>query len=522
MYRFYILLFLSYLGSCTNKKSKTNVNDSIPLCRSIATSSGIDSLAMPIKRQNIGNSHLLISTKNTEAQIWFDQGLNLLHGFWHLEAYRSFKQVIQLDSSCAMAYWGLAMCQPGFGNTDSRWVDAINKAVSLKATASPFEQDLITASQILLTRGVDASFQDFRKLSKTYSSEPEAIAFAGIMMRQSNNDMNGEVGNEIKVMLETAMKRFPTHVGLLHYYIHLMELRPDFRKAIPSSSLMVSLTKMSPHLQHMPGHLAYLSGNYSQAIKAYQTTRSLEERYHSTEKIPFIYNQNYIHNLQFLAVAQAENNDYKDAINTANVLANMSPNASITNQGATMMFLYEGMILPALVNIRFRQWQKAIDYLTVLLNKPQGNNLATTYFMVMKLYCEGMKSINDKDVNTATLAGTQLSQLMTQFEQQGAVYQNTPEFKSINETFDIMSMARYELAGWIDNIDTQKPFNRAAWDEAINLEKLIHYDEPPRLMYPIEESLARLHKLRGETKLLITAKNQALKRRPNSKIIQSI
>ena len=70
-------------------------------------------LPTPKKRDNIGNSHLKITTKSETAQEWFDQGLNLLHSFWEFEAYRCFLQAAKEDPDCAMAYWGICMSLPG-------------------------------------------------------------------------------------------------------------------------------------------------------------------------------------------------------------------------------------------------------------------------------------------------------------------------------------------------------------------------------------------------------------------------
>jgi tetratricopeptide (TPR) repeat protein len=430
-----------------------------------------------------------------------------------------------------MGYWGVAMCQPGFGNADSRWINAINKAVSLKNDASALEQDLITASHTLITKGPDAAFQPFRSLAAKYPQQPDIVAFAAIMMRQSNNEMNGPVGNEIKTMLEKAMAATPTNMALMHYYVHLLELRPDFRQAIPIANKMAKLTPNSPHIQHMTGHLDYLAGNYDNAIAAYQTARREEEQYHKDEKIPFMANQNYIHNLHFLAVVQAETNNYKAALATATQLANLSIKTNIPNEGATLMLHYEGRILPALVHIRFREYQKAIEYFDQILNSldnPVSNQLVKRYFEAMREYCKGMNSlltpssIPSEGETMATQFGMNFTKTLGEFEQIATQYQNSPEFKSINETYDILSMARYELAGWIDNIDATKPFNEVAWKEAIGLQNAIKYDEPPRLMYPIEESLARLHRYRKENALAQKAIVEALKRRPNSKVIAKI
>ena len=53
--------------------------------------------------------HFAVTTSVPEAQRFFNQGIGQLHGFWYLEAERSFRQVAALDPDCAMAYWGMAM-----------------------------------------------------------------------------------------------------------------------------------------------------------------------------------------------------------------------------------------------------------------------------------------------------------------------------------------------------------------------------------------------------------------------------
>ena len=49
------------------------------------------------------------STKNEQAQAFVEQGIAQLHGFWYLEAERSFRQASKLDPDLAIAYWGMAM-----------------------------------------------------------------------------------------------------------------------------------------------------------------------------------------------------------------------------------------------------------------------------------------------------------------------------------------------------------------------------------------------------------------------------
>src|SRR5215217_680803 len=57
----------------------------------------------------LGEVHHPVSTKNVEAQKFFDQGLAYLYAFNHEEAVRSFKRAAELDPSLAMARWGVAL-----------------------------------------------------------------------------------------------------------------------------------------------------------------------------------------------------------------------------------------------------------------------------------------------------------------------------------------------------------------------------------------------------------------------------
>src|SRR5947209_7205914 len=57
----------------------------------------------------LGDVHHPVSTKNKEAQQFFDQGMNLVYGFNHDEARRSFMRAAELDPKLAMAHWGVAL-----------------------------------------------------------------------------------------------------------------------------------------------------------------------------------------------------------------------------------------------------------------------------------------------------------------------------------------------------------------------------------------------------------------------------
>src|SRR5690606_17848807 len=99
-----------------------------------------------------GNYHRDTSTDSPEAQRWFDQGMQLLYGFNHDEAIRSFRHAAELDDDFALAWWGVAYAHglhinnPVMSETQSRLAyEAAAEARARLDHASPVERALIEA-----------------------------------------------------------------------------------------------------------------------------------------------------------------------------------------------------------------------------------------------------------------------------------------------------------------------------------------------------------------------------------------
>src|SRR5437868_10715993 len=99
----------------------------------------------------LGDVHHPVSTKNREAQQFFDQGLKLVYGFNHDEARRSFQHAAELDPKLAMAWWGVALTLgPNYNlpvdpEREKAGYDAAQRAVALKDNASESERAYIDA-----------------------------------------------------------------------------------------------------------------------------------------------------------------------------------------------------------------------------------------------------------------------------------------------------------------------------------------------------------------------------------------
>jgi len=86
------------------------------------------------RRHGLGTVRFPISHTQSEAQVWFEQGVALLHGDDRAGADRSFFQAVRSEPDCPMAWWGLAIA-----NEEDRPLAAhfIRQAAMRQATAQP-------------------------------------------------------------------------------------------------------------------------------------------------------------------------------------------------------------------------------------------------------------------------------------------------------------------------------------------------------------------------------------------------
>ena len=102
--------------------------------------------------EGFGNYERTISTESESAQQWFNQGMQLMYGFNHDEAIRSFEQAAVPTRRSPMPWWGIAYCN-GININDPEMTDersrsaweASQKALERIAAASPVEAALIEA-----------------------------------------------------------------------------------------------------------------------------------------------------------------------------------------------------------------------------------------------------------------------------------------------------------------------------------------------------------------------------------------
>ncbi|MCI0566736.1 MAG: hypothetical protein L0Z52_00920, partial [Acidobacteria bacterium] len=227
-----------------------------------------------------------IATKSPQAQRFFDQGLTLVFSFNHQEAIRSFERAATLDPLAVMPLWGIAYAlgpninMPVSPENEKKAYETIQRALALAEKSPESERDYV---QALSKRYSGDSAPDLdqlavnyaramKELSRRYPDDLDAATlYAESMMDLRPWKLYDLEGNpaegtaEIVAVLESVLKRDPTHPGANHYYIHAVEASRDPQRALPSAERLQTLVPGAGHLVHMPAHIYARTGDYSQA-----------------------------------------------------------------------------------------------------------------------------------------------------------------------------------------------------------------------------------------------------------------
>jgi tetratricopeptide (TPR) repeat protein len=499
-----------------------------------------ESLPVPIRMTGIGNSHLAI-TATTDAQAWFNQGLNLLHDFWDYESERAFEQGVRVDPNCAMCYWGLyhaLMFRNGIPNAYTK--QALANAVRLKSHVSKHEQLYIDTSSAS-DDAVNAAGPDddpdtakqiaiWRQIVKDYPDDLQAKLFLADTLRDGYDD-KGEPKKKQKeqiALIQEVLKVAPNDSAANHYWIHAVEASPHPEQALKSAALLASLAPASGHMVHMPGHIYYRTGDYAEAEHWFAASTAVEERYQREQHVVVDNDWNYVHNLMYSIANLMEEGKMQEAT---------ALSAKISGaRGEFGPTLYtqsprDGMsrldpLLP--VAMRTADWDAV--HRMVKDRRPDAK-LPNLNFLAgqMTEFTAGMQSAETGDVAAAEASSQRLDAELWRLSQRvhdepaekkptltaPAMAVVMPDAKAapLLSNLSVMSL---ELRATILAAKKQLPEAKTLFEEAAHEEKHLGYREPPAYIRPVGETEGAVLLRAGDAEGAHAAYAAALKDRPNS------
>jgi tetratricopeptide (TPR) repeat protein len=460
-----------------------------------------------------------ITTESPEAQRWFSQGIQLLYGFNHDEAIRSFEKAAEFDPSCAMAWWGSAYARglhinnPEMGEEQSRLAyEAAAKAVAALDNEAAVEQALVRA---VAKRYAWPAPEDRRPLDERYAEAMEAVwhrfpgdpdvgaLFAESLMNLQPWDLWTAEGApkgrtlEVVAVLERTLAKAPKHPGANHFYIHAIEASPWPERGTDAAERLQALVPGSGHLVHMPSHIFIRTGRYADAAGANERAIAADEAYFAVAPEPDFYSLYFLHNVHFLAYAAMMEGRYQTAIGAARKIEKTIPAEFLKNY----VTMADGFMPTALhVMIRFGKWDEILaepepDEWRVFSRAERHYARSVAYSALGKT-AEARREIKLLDKAAAGL---------------------TDEWKMGNNSAkEVIAIARNMAAGELAfrEGDADQAFKLLR--EAVAMEEGLSYDEPPGWMQPVRHALGALLLAEGRHAEAEATYRADLKRHPNN------
>lgn len=456
----------------------------------------------PVLMSGLGEHHHTISTKNPEAQRFFDQGFTLVFAFNHEEAARAFRRASELDPQSAMAFWGLALALGPCINLDvdppheKAAYEAVQKALSLVPGATERERAYI---QALATRYSSDSKVDLRKLDAEYASAMRELSKrypddldAATLYAESLMDLHPwkqwtldgrptEGTEEILALLESVLRRDPNHLGANHYYVHATESSPHPERALASAKRLETLAPAAGHLVHMPAHTYMRVGDYAAAARSNALAADADRAYfRQSNASGGMYDMMYYcHNLHFLAASYSMAGDFAHAKQAADEVA---ARAAPMLHDMPMVETY--VPYPLFMLIRFHRWD---DILTQPAPNP-GMAMTNAFWHFAR--------------GSAFAEQGQIANAEAERQIVATVRKETPADVEYSFYFN-KAQSFLDLADNILNarIAAAKGDHTQAisyWEKAVEVQDKLYYGEPPEWFYPVRESLGSALLLSGQ------------------------
>jgi tetratricopeptide (TPR) repeat protein len=442
----------------------------------------------------LGEVHHPVSTKNKQAQQFFDQGLALVYGFNHDEARRSFQRAVELDPKLAMAYWGVALTLgPNYNlpvdpERERAGYDAVQRAVTLRENASEPERTYIDALVVRYSNdpnvdlhALDRAYSDaMRKLTARYPDDLDAATlFAESMMNLNPwklwtaDGKAAEGTEEIVATLESVLKRDPNHLGANHYYIHAVEASTHPERALPSAERLGKLAPAAGHLVHMPSHIYARVGEHAASAHCNAAAAEADKKFLQQTQEQGVYRvMYYSHNLHFLAYASSMRGDFAQARDAATKLvANVAPAVK------TMPMLEGFLPTPLIVLFAFERWNDLVK-----TPAPDSSFLTTTAVW------HALRG--DAFAHLGKTA--QAEQEQKSFRESVAKIPAGQMYDELNTVGAVFKVHDSFLAGAIAKSRSDTTAAIDSWKQAVAAQDALNYSEPPAWYPPVRPMLGKL------------------------------
>ncbi|CCK25594.1 hypothetical protein BN159_1215 [Streptomyces davaonensis JCM 4913] len=462
---------------------------------------------------DLGPHGRTVTTASPEAQLWFDRGLTWTYAFHHEEAVECFQKAAAADPDCAMAHWGIAYAlgpnynkpweffdERDLARTVERTHDAVEAAHAKAVGSTPVEQALIGALRARYPQAKavedcsvwNAPYADaMRAVHQLAPDDPDiATLYADALMNltpwqlwdlRTGQPAEGARTVEAREVLERVVDApgGRLHPGVLHLYIHLMEMSPTPEVALNAADRLRGLVPAAGHLHHMPSHLEVLCGDYRRVVSDNTVAILADEQVRKRSGAMNFYSLYRAHNYHFRIYGAMFLGQSQVALETADQLEAAVPEELLRVQSPPMADWLEAFLAMRVhVLIRFGRWS---EILQLPLPADPGLYSMTT---AMIHYARGVALSATGRVPEAEAEQRLFQEAAAQVPETRMLFNNT--------CADILAIAAAMLEGELEYRKGRFETAFAALERSIDLDDNLPYDEPWGWMQPTRHAYGAL------------------------------
>jgi len=466
---------------------------------------------------DLGEHSRKITTESEDAQAWFDFGLNWLYAFHNEEAAFCFRQAIDADPACAMAHWGVAHAVgPYYNGPWVRLVDPLRSeilatafassrtAADLARNATPVEQALVHAlvarfgaehndDQAIFDSWDDAYADAMAAVYERFPDDLDvaALTVEALIVRTpwrlwdlpTGTPAEGASTEEAIAIIERCFADQPEatrrHPGLLHFWIHIMEMSPMPERALEIAPVLQELCPDAAHLVHMASHIQVLCGHYEQSLAANIAAVVADDKYLAYNPGVSVYTIYRLHNIHFQIYSAMFLGNHERAVAAADLIREtVTDEALRTDNPLVVRYLEAFYGMKVHVLIRFGRWAELDD-----MELPEDVELYPSTLALCH-YGKGIACAATGDI----AAAEEHQRLFAE------AWKGVPEDHLVfnNQTRDVLRIGEAMLAG---ELDYRRGNLEAAFGHlrrSVELDDNLFYTEPWAWMQPPRHALGAL------------------------------
>lgn len=468
---------------------------------------------------DLGAHRRAVSTTSADAQRWFDLGLNWCFGFNQEEGVKCFRKALEFDPHCAMAHWGVAYGSGPFYNL--AWRDFgeeeasaalevasahISRARACFDRATPVERHLVEALSRRFQKPHPVPKEEYDRWDDAYAAEMRRVHYShpedhDVMallaealltrtprrlwdVRTGRPAANSDVVEAVRVIERSIALSDQAHArqhpAIVHLHIHALEMSDHPEDAMRSADILGTLCPDAGHMNHMPGHIYVLCGQYERAKAASEKAIRADALYAEYAGSMNFYVTARCHDLHLMMFTCMFLGQFQPALEAANAIQRIltkevlgikgRPKLAMTTEGYYSMKMH--------VLVRFGRWREIIG--EPLPDGPQLYPVSTA----MHHYARGVAHATLKDIRSAEAERARFHDSLRRMPP-------GRRFLS-NNALDTLAVGEKMLEGELEYHKGNYEAAFAALRESVKRDDSLGYTEPWAWMHPPRHALAAL------------------------------